>query len=338
MKLKLIQVGVGGHGRFVGGHFVAKSPDFVYAGLVDISPQSLEEFAQEHGISESLQYTDYRQAFQELDADAVLIEAASPVHYDVCKAALENDLHVLVEKPFTLTMEEAEELVRLAAEKNKNIMVNQNYRFFSTVLTLKKAMQDESLGKLSFINAQFFCDHNGKGYQRVMDNYILLEMSVHHVDMIRFLLDSDIVSVRGKTWNDPDSGYKGDPHVNAVYETESGVPVFYISSLLAKGVPMPWEGVWRIQYENGALYMDDLGEGYGVYKVGADRVKTKLPLFVPERESIHGSLAEFARSILENREPSTSGRDNLQTLAALLATSQSSREGVEVKLPRSVKI
>jgi predicted dehydrogenase len=333
MKLKLIQVGVGGHGRGVGNLYVAKSPDFEYAGLVDIDTATMKEYAQTHDVAKKLLYTDYQKAFRELDADAVLLEVASPVHYDICKAALENGLHVLVEKPFALTMKDAEELVELASVKKRIIMVNQNYRYYSTVLTLKQAMQDSSLGKLKFMNTEFFFNHNGKPYQRKMDNYILLEMSVHHVDMIRFLTDSDIVSVQGKTWNDPDSGYKGDPHVNAVYETESGIYAFYMSSLLAIGIPTPWEGNWRIQFEQGSIYMDDLGEGYGVYKVDTDRIKTKLPFIETERENIHGVLAEFAQSIIEGREPVNSGgRDNLKTLAALFATSQSSKEGSVIRL------
>lgn len=338
MSLRLIQVGLGSHGRGVGSRFVVKSSDFVYAGLADLDARALEGFAQQHGISETLLYTDYRQAFRELAADAVLVEVASPAHYDICKAALENGLHVLVEKPFVLSMNEAEQLVRLAAENHKNIMINQNYRYFATVLTLKQAMQNQSMGKLQFMNAQFFRYHNGKPYQREMDNYILLEMTVHHVDMIRFLLDSDIVGVRGKTWKDPDSGYQGDPNVHAAYDTESGVPVFYISSLIAKGIPMPWEGIWRIQYEEGAIFLDDLGEGYGVYAVTADHGKTKLPLLIPEKESMHGVLAEFASSIREQREPAISGRDNLQTLAALFATSESSQEGIAIRPSRAGKI
>jgi predicted dehydrogenase len=308
------------------------SPDFTYAGLVDINIEILNRFAEEHGLSKSMLYTDYKEAFRELKADAVLITAASPAHHAISKAALEAGLHLLIEKPFVLTMEDAMELVQLAEEKNLNIMVNQNYRFQSPVVTLKKVMQESELGKLQFINAQFFFDHNGKGYQREMDDYMLLEMGIHHVDMIRFLLDSDIASVRGTTWNYPDSGYKGDLNVNAAFMTESGIPVFYTGSLMARSLWIPWEGEWRLQYELGSISLKDMGLGYGVYRVDTDGTVTKLPFFVPERDGIHGVLAEFAMSIIEDREPLVSGRDNLKTLAALFATSQSSKDGTVVRV------
>jgi len=325
MTIKLIQAGLGGHGRGVARNYVVPSPDFVYAGLVDLNAELLKDAGEEFGVAPELRYTDKEQAFRELKADAVLISAFSPAHYEIARSALEHGLHVLIEKPFVLTLAEAEELVELAAARNKQIMINQNYRFYANVLTLKQAIGEQPLGKPLFVESHFFCDHPGKPYQRQMDNYILLEMTVHHVDMIRFLLDSEIAAVTGKTWNDPGSGYAGDPHVHAVYETEAGIPVFYLSSLIAKGKADPWEGVWRIQCQQGTLHLDDLGQGFGVYTAAADGIITKLPELYNEREGIHGVLAEFAASIREEREPSVSGKDNFHTLAALLATADSSR-------------
>ncbi|RKP46714.1 gfo/Idh/MocA family oxidoreductase [Cohnella endophytica] len=332
MSMKMIQVGLGAHGRGVGSNFVIPSPYFEYAGLVDLDLAVLEAYAEQFRLSKQLLFTDYKQAFQLTNADAVFISAISPVHYEIAKEALEQNLHVLIEKPFVLTMGEAEELVQLAAEKKRSLMISQNYRFASIVVTLKQALQHSALGEIQFISAEFYCDHDGKRYQREMDNYILLEMSVHHIDMIRFLLDSNILNVSGRTWNYPDSGYKSDPNVNAVYYTGIGVPVFYTASLLAKGASTPWEGKWRIQCREGSIHLDDLGEGYGVYVVPHNQSIIKKPLYVPQEDNIHGVLAEFARSIREGSEAATSGRDNLNTLEALLATSESSREGKEIRL------
>lgn len=105
MPLKLIQVGLGMHGRGVAGQYVVKSPDFIYAGLVDIDRATVENFAVQHELPKTPFYSDFRQAFGELKADAVLVTAASPVHYEVCRTALENGLHVLVEKPFVISIE-----------------------------------------------------------------------------------------------------------------------------------------------------------------------------------------------------------------------------------------
>lgn len=332
MPLNLIQVGLGAHGRGVGAHYVMPSPDFEYAGLVEIDQAALQNFVAKNNLPDTPTFSDYRQAFAEVEADAVLVTAASPAHFDICRAALENGLHILVEKPFVLSLEHGRELVRLAGEKGKNIMVGQNYRYFPNVLTLKKAMQENLLGQPQFIQGQFYFDHDGKAYQREMDDYILLEMAIHHIDLMRFLTGSELTTVRGTTWNYPGSGYKGDPSVNAAYETGAGVRVFYTASLFAKAGNTSWEGSWRVQCERGILYLDDLGQGQAVYAVEPDQPPIKLPTIEPEREGIHAVLAEFAASIHENREPAISGRDNLRTLAAVFATSQSSKEGRTVKV------
>ncbi|GGD95999.1 Gfo/Idh/MocA family protein [Paenibacillus nasutitermitis] len=331
MKLNIIQVGLGAHGQGVGEHFVMPSPDFIYSGLVDINPNALAVYANKNNLPQSICFTDHEQAFRETESDAVFISAFSPVHYEIAKSALKHGLHVLIEKPFVLTVAEADELNSLAALHGCNIMINQNYRYFTSVLTLKQALQDSRLGKMLFVQSSFFYDHDGKPYQKQMDNYTLLEMSVHHVDMIRFLVDSDIAEVSGKTWNHTGSGYAGDPHVHAVYTTESGVSAFYLSSLLAGGVSMPWEGVWRFQFEGGSVHLDDLGDGFGVY-IADGTTKTKAPMITNERESIHGVLHEFASSIREKRDPSISGKDNVRTLSALLATAESSRQGRTIHL------
>src|SRR5262249_4224359 len=149
----------------------------------------------------------------------------------------------------------------------------------------------------------------------------------HHVDMIRFLLGGNIKSVLGRTWNVPGHDYAGDPNVHAHFEMENGVPVFYLGSLMSAGYTSPWEGSWRIQCERGSIHLDDLGDGYGVYVVGMDGVKSKAEVTETPLDSIHGALAEFASSIREGRESATSGEDNLNTLAALFATSASSEQG-----------
>lgn len=326
MKLKLIQVGLGGMGTFIAQDFIIPSPDYEYAGLVEMNSERLEYVSNVLKVAQTNCYTDYEEAFQQLEADAVFVSAFSPAHYEICKAALENNLHVLVEKPFVLKIEEAKELVELASSRKLKLMVNQNYRFFHSVLTLKKTITDKVVGDPTFVQTEFFFDHNGRPYQREMEDYMLLEMAVHHIDMMRFLFDSNISSVNGKTWNEPESGYIGDPNVQATYELESGLPIFYLGSLISKGKITPWEGVWRVQCEQGSIHLDDLGDGYGVYVVDANQHKTKVNVEFESPDGIHGSLAHFAKAIREDFQPITSGVDNLKTLAALFATSASSKE------------
>lgn len=300
MTIKLIQVGLGAHGMSIGKEFVIPSPDFCYAGLAEVDKERLRLGSELFHVPLEYCFEDYKAASAEVEADA--------------------------EKPFVLRIEEDEELVALAKSKDLKIMVSQNYRYIRHVVTLKDVIDRNILGKPMISNAQFYCFHEGKPYQREMKDYMLLEMAVHHVDLMRFIDDGNIKIVSGKTWNETGSGYIGDPHVHAVYEMDSGLPVFYLGSLYSKGLTSVWEVHWRVQCERGSIYMDDLGDGYGVYLFDESGRKEKIPMLKPEREGIHGVLAEFAGAIRQDREPFISGADNLHTIAALIATSASSQE------------
>lgn len=328
MKLKLIQVGLGAHGMGVGRDYVLPSQDFEYAGLVDINESQLKACGELFNVPQNRLFTNYRKAFAELDADVVFISTISPMHYEICREALLSGLHVLIEKPFVTEMNGARVLVEEAKTRNLRLMVSQNYRYNNNVVTLKKAIQDEKIGKPLYVKGDFYYNHSGKLYQCKMDNFMLLEMAVHHIDMMRFMFDSDIEKVRGETWNFLDSMYKGDSNVSANYELENGISIFYFGSLVSKGLATQWEGIWRIQCERGSLHLDDLGQGYGVYIVDERGQVEKLEcILLTEKESINGILVEFAAAIKEEREPKISGRDNLHTLAALFATSDSSKDG-----------
>jgi predicted dehydrogenase len=105
---------------------------------------------------------------------------------------------------------------------------------------------------------------------------------------------------------------------------ESGIPISYFGSLISKGIETPWEGVWRIQCEEGAIHLENLVQGYGVYSVNAAQELTKMVSHQETPDGIHGVLADWAISIREDRSPVISGEDNIKTLTALLATSDSS--------------
>ena len=87
----------------------------------------------------------------EIDVVAII----SPVwtHFDLAKAALENGKHVFVEKPFTSTSAQAEELINVAATKNLKIMVDHTFLFTGAVRKIKQLIQEGALGKLYYYDS-----------------------------------------------------------------------------------------------------------------------------------------------------------------------------------------
>ena len=87
------------------------------------------------------------------EVDAVAVVTPVWTHFELAKAALENNKHVFVEKPFTSTAEQAEELINLAAQKHLQIMVDHTFLFTGAVRKLRELIDQEALGKLYYYDS-----------------------------------------------------------------------------------------------------------------------------------------------------------------------------------------
>src|ERR1039457_521726 len=84
------------------------------------------------------------------DIDAVAIVSPVWTHYELAKAALQNGKHVFVEKPFTSTAGQGEELINLAQQKNLRIMVDYTFLFTGAVRKISQLLEEQALGKLYY--------------------------------------------------------------------------------------------------------------------------------------------------------------------------------------------
>lgn len=87
--------------------------------------------------------------------ELVVVNTPNYTHYDYAKKALEAGKHVIIEKPFTVTVSEGEELIELAKKQNKKISVYQNRRYDSDYKTIKKVIEQNILGKLVDVEMHF---------------------------------------------------------------------------------------------------------------------------------------------------------------------------------------
>lgn len=96
---------------------------------------------------------DAREALCATDVDAVAVVTPVWTHFELAKAALENGKHVFVEKPFTSTTAQAEELIDLAAKKNLQIMVDHTFLFTGAVKKIRQLIDEGTLGKLYYYDS-----------------------------------------------------------------------------------------------------------------------------------------------------------------------------------------
>ncbi|MCL7986410.1 Gfo/Idh/MocA family oxidoreductase [Sphingobacterium sp. lm-10] len=93
--------------------------------------------------------------FDDPEIDIVVIATSNDVHYDFAKAALLAGKHVVVEKPFTNTTEQADELISIAAQKNLLLTVHHNARFHSDYKTVRKLVEEHAVGRLTNYEARY---------------------------------------------------------------------------------------------------------------------------------------------------------------------------------------
>ncbi len=101
-------------------------------------------------------YRTYEELLADDSIELVIVNTPNITHYSLAKQALEANKHVVVEKPFTITVEEGEELIQLAKEKNKQLSVYQNRRFDSDYLTIQDVLNKKLLGEI--VEAEFHFD------------------------------------------------------------------------------------------------------------------------------------------------------------------------------------
>jgi predicted dehydrogenase len=97
--------------------------------------------------------TDYNELLRATDVDAIAIVTPVGTHYQFAKAALDNGKHVFVEKPFTCTSAQAEELIELAERKKLKIMVDHTFLFTGAVKRIHQFIEDGTLGDLYYYDS-----------------------------------------------------------------------------------------------------------------------------------------------------------------------------------------
>jgi predicted dehydrogenase len=121
------------------------------AALCDLSENMLKKAKKTYPALEVS--TDPDAILKSPTIDAVAVITPVSTHFDLARRALENGKHVFVEKPFTATAAQAEELIELAAKKNLTIMVDHTFLFTGAVKKIKQLMDEGALGKMYYYDS-----------------------------------------------------------------------------------------------------------------------------------------------------------------------------------------
>lgn len=298
-KIKVAVIGVG----YLGEHHarIYSAMDNVeLVGVVDIEKERADNVASKYSTRA---YIDYKELFDKVDA--VSIAVPTILHYPVSLDFIQHDIDVLIEKPVTTTIEEADNLINEAQKRGVLIQVGHVERFNTAFRSMCSYIQNPR-----FIESHRIGPYVGRG----IDVDVVLDLMIHDIDIILSIVKSDLSDIRAV----------GVPvltnHIdiaNVRLEFTNGC----IANLTASRVSREKMRKIRIFQKDTYISLDYGQQSIAIYKRiienGAPKIVSQE--VNPEKEEpLRAELASFIASVHDRSEPVVSGTDGKEALKIAL--------------------
>lgn len=198
-----------------------KCSDITYAGIASRTLEKTVSFTKVYG---GKAYSSYEALLEDKSIDAVYVPLPPALHYEWGKKALELGKHLLMEKPFTTSLEETKKLLALAEEKKLSIHENYMFLYHIQLEKIKELIGNETLGELRLIRASFGFPKRSKDdfrYKKALGGGALLDCGGYPVRLALELLGETTKVIQAKL-HQPE-GYEVDLFGSAVLENEKGL-------------------------------------------------------------------------------------------------------------------
>lgn len=144
-------------------------------------------------------FSDYKEMIDSLGLDAIHICTPNNTHFEIAMYALEKGLHIICEKPFTYTVEEAGKLVQLAKEKQVSHAINFHNRFYPEPNHLKNIIKDGELGEIFSVHGGYVQDwllyDTDFNWRLLGKSLVMLDIGSHWLDLVEFVTGLKISEV-----------------------------------------------------------------------------------------------------------------------------------------------
>jgi predicted dehydrogenase len=317
-QIRTAVIGAGYLGRFHAQKY-AQLPQATLVAVADTNPDARERLGHELGVRA---VADYKELLGQVDAVSVVTPTA--MHAPIATAFLEAGAHVLVEKPITVGVAEAEALIRLAQARGRILQVGHLERFNPVVLGA-----EPHLAAPRFVECHRLAPYRERG----TDVNVVLDLMIHDIDLLQSIVGSEIVAL--DAMGAP--VFSSEPDIaNAHIRFASGC----VANVTASRVSLKTERKLRLFQDDAYLSLDLQQKILTVIKKRAGPVgDAQLPVTIAEQSFDQGDalLAEigaFLEAVRGTRAVAVSGEDGLRALRtaiaiteALATTSRSGGEG-----------
>ncbi len=271
------------------------------------------------------------------DVDAVSICMPHYLHLPIALAAAKAGKHIIVEKPMAMNVDEAKQMVEASAAAGKVLMTGQNQRFMEEHLAVKELIDQGAIGKVVAVRFdcnQFLRNMYPEGSwmfsKEKTGGGMVICTAVHKIDLLRYLF-GDVKRVSSFLGNTGLNHKMDNEDIAAIImEFENGIIAegFYLFAAYKVPIPTTTGELTIIYGDKGIIHNVN---GWYIYSTEVPQYSgglTKLELpHPPYRDSIKAEISHFLECIRDGKEPLTSGRDNLGTMAVIDAVYRSGANG-----------
>ena len=285
-------------------------------------------------------YADYRRLLDEEQLDIVSIAVPTLAHLEVATDVIERGVAALVEKPLAATIDEGRRLRDMAAAAGVPLMAGHVERFNPAVIELKAQLRAGALGRVYQVHAR----RVGPFPQRVRDVGVVLDLAPHDIDVMRFLLESDVVRVQAETEQRINTDHAD--MLSGLLRFENGVvgvlDVNWLTPTKIRELSILGEGgMFVVDYlsreltffENDEHPRTSVAPDWAARHLKGVSEGPRHVLKVEKREPLRVELEAFARAVREGTPPPVSPDDALAAMAAAEALVETAESGSAVMLP-----
>ncbi len=295
------------------------------AAVTDRDPARLKAVS-----AETERYTDLEEALTAVRPDLVINATQPDAHLETNRILLEKGFLVLCEKPMADSLEAAEETGEILNKTNGFLMIGENYRYGPVMRTARAYLESGGLGSIHRICCLFRHEHAdfSQFYHGRLKHPLLEDVTIHHLDLARYLSGREPVNVDCRVYTAPYSWY-GERFASAGIRTEmtDGVIFEYSGTLASPVSTTTWNGFWEIECENGVLQIAD----DRLYAIRGDG-RTEIPVTHRKDESRAVMLREACAALREGRRGETDYADNIRSYRWMQAAIKASNEQGSVSI------
>lgn len=310
--LRTAVIGVGYLGRFHAQKYAAL-PEAELVGVVDHDPGRARAVAAEVGVRA---LTDPEALVGEVDAVSIVVPTRQ--HHAIASRFLATGTHVLIEKPITVTVAEADDLIALAQRHGAQLQVGHLERFNPAVLDVA-----DQVAEPMFIESHRIAPFNPRG----ADVSVVLDLMIHDIDLILELVSRPLTRIDA---NGAPVISRDIDIANARLQFDNGC----VANVTASRVSMKAERRMRIFQRNAYIALDMQARSVDIRRkrgADADAAPTMDDIEQARRtlapgDALRAEIAAFLRSIREGTPPVVTGEDGRRALAAAIEISRQLRE------------